>query len=89
MHGRAEKLKPGFLIRDKEEEQSQAGKCEIAEKKELKKTIWGNSRAVQWLGSELPLMRAQGSIPGQGTKIPLRVWCGQEEEENNLVKLFV
>ena len=38
----------------------------------------GNSLAVLWLGLGILTAGALGSIPGQGTKIPQTVWCGQK-----------
>ena len=43
----------------------------------------GNSLAVQWLVSELSLARVQGSIRGQGTKIPQATQHGQEKTPKN------
>ena len=37
----------------------------------------GNSLAVQWLGLCAFTAAGLDSIPGQGTKIPLALWCGQ------------
>ena len=38
----------------------------------------GNSQAVQWLGLHASTLGGIGSIPGQGTKIPQAMQCGQK-----------
>ena len=35
---------------------------------------------VQWLGLCTLTAEGPGSIPGQGTKIPQPVWCGQKKK---------
>ena len=37
----------------------------------------GNSLVVQWLGLRAFSAEGQGSIPGQGTKIPQAIWHSQ------------
>ena len=41
-----------------------------------------NSLAVQWLGLQALTAKGQGSIPGQGTKIPQATGCDQNQNEN-------
>ena len=43
----------------------------------IKTEASGTSLAVQWLGLSTSTAQGAGSIPGQGTKIPQAVWCGQ------------
>ena len=38
----------------------------------------GNSLVVQWLGLHAFTAEDLGSIPGQGTKIPQAMQCGQK-----------
>ena len=45
----------------------------------IKKKGGGNSLVVQWLGLHAFTAKDQGSIPGQGTKIPQATWCGQKK----------
>ena len=40
---------------------------------------FGNSLAVQWSGLGTFTAEGLGSIPGQGTKIPQAMWCGQNK----------
>ena len=46
--------------------------------------IWkkevGNFLVAQWLGFHVLTAESPGLIPGQGTKIPQVVWCGQKRE---------
>ena len=39
------------------------------------------SRQVQWLRIHTSHERSEGSIPGQGTKIPHVAWCGQKKRK--------
>ena len=41
----------------------------------------GTSLAVEWLTHHTSIARGMGSSPGQGTKIPQAMWCGQKEKE--------
>ena len=41
----------------------------------------GSSLAVQWLGLCTPTAKVPGSIPGQGTKIPHVMRCGQKKKK--------
>jgi len=41
----------------------------------IKRYIWGNSLAIQWLGFHALTAEGQGSIPGRGTKIPHPTGC--------------
>ena len=50
---------------------------QIAEIKELKKKLIGNSLVVQWLGFRAFIAKGPGSIPGRGTKILQAALCGQ------------
>ena len=43
----------------------------------IKTEASGTSLAVQRLGLSTSTAQDAGSIPGQGTKIPQAVWCGQ------------
>ena len=43
----------------------------------------GSSLAVQWLGLCTPTAKVPGSIPGQGTKIPHVMWCGQKKKKRD------
>ena len=36
---------------------------------------------VQWLGLCASTAGGMGSVPGQGTKNPQAVWCGQEQKQ--------
>ena len=47
-----------------------------------KNKISGNSLVVKWLGLRAFTAKGQGSIPGQGTKIPQAVWCSQKTKQN-------
>ena len=44
-----------------------------------KNPITGNSLAAQWLGFHTFTAKGVGSVPGQGTKIPQAMWCGQKK----------
>ena len=55
-------------------------------KKDKSREFQGNSLAVQWLGLCTPTGKVPGWIPGQGTKIPRVVWCGQKKKDNFLKK---
>ena len=39
----------------------------------------GGFLVVQWLGLCISTAEGMGSIPVQGTKIPLVTWCGQKK----------
>ena len=39
----------------------------------------GSFLVVQWLGLCISTAEGMGSIPVQGTKIPLVTWCGQKK----------
>ena len=41
----------------------------------------GNSLVVQWLGLCAFTAEGQGSVPGQGTKIPQAKWHGQKKKK--------
>ena len=43
------------------------------------RTKIGNSLAVQWLGLRASIAGGPGLIPGQETRIPLALWCGQKK----------
>ena len=43
------------------------------------RTKIGNSLAVQWLGLCASIAGGPGLIPGQETRIPLALWCGQKK----------
>ena len=38
--------------------------------------------AAQWLRLHTSTAAGVGSVPGQGTKIPHAVWCGQEKKKH-------
>ena len=40
----------------------------------------GSSLVIQWLGLCISTAEGMGSIPLQGTKIPLVTWCGQKKK---------
>ena len=44
----------------------------------------GSSLVIQWLGLCIPTAEGMGSIPGQGTKIPLVTWYGQKRKERKV-----
>ena len=44
------------------------------------KNASGTSVLFQWLRLHAPTAGGLGSIPGQGTKIPHAVWCGQKNK---------
>ena len=46
----------------------------------LLKNASGTSVLFQWLRLHAPTAVGLGSIPGQGTKIPHAVWCGQKNK---------
>ena len=46
----------------------------------FKKGIRGNSLVIQWLGFCALIAEDLGSVPGQGTKIPQAMWCGQKRK---------
>ena len=41
----------------------------------------GSSLVIQWLGLCISTAEGMGSIPLQGTKIPLVTWCGQKKKK--------
>ena len=47
----------------------------------IKGLALGSSLVVQWLGLHALTAKGPGSIPGQGTKIPRAVRCGQKKEK--------
>ena len=51
----------------------------------FKKSLPGNSLAVQWLGLCAFIAEGPGSIPGQGTKIPQAVQCSQKKKKNPIL----
>ena len=46
----------------------------------------GSFLVVQWLGLCISTAEGMGSIPVQGTKIPLVTWCGQKKNKRNKEK---
>ena len=45
----------------------------------IQEVISGTSMDVQWLGLWAFTVKGPGSIPGQGSKIPQAVQCGQKQ----------
>ena len=41
----------------------------------------GTSLEVQWLGLRAFPVKGEGSIPGQGSKIPQATWCSQKKKK--------
>ena len=54
-------------------------KCQM---KKIKRTPYGNSLAVQWLGLQAFTADGMGLIAGQGTKIPQAVRCSGQKKKN-------
>ena len=48
----------------------------------IPKLIMGTSLAVQWLGICTSTAGGERSIPGQGTKIPQAMHCGDQYNNN-------
>ena len=55
----------------------------------LKMIYVGNSLAVQWLRLCASNAGSMGSIPGQGTKIPHAMRCGQKKTTNKQEMIYV
>ena len=51
----------------------------------MKEKNWGNSFAVHWLGLCTFTDEGEGSIPGQGTKIPQDTRHGQKKKKKKKI----
>ena len=84
VRGRAlQQTRTGVLIQEASRDcHNPLMKQERSNSNNLLRTNWGNSLVVKWLGLRAFTAKGQGSIPGQGTKIPQAVWCSQKTKQN-------
>ena len=61
--------------------QLRPGTDKINKFKKKKRTVLGNSLAIQWLGLSTSTAGGMGSIPGRGTKIPHAAQHGQKNDK--------